>query len=123
MRIQFHGVRLFSYTPPIPDIDRYKASIYDVKLSVNVNDIRSCTRTGTYRLQQTQNQGFDVMFESPILMQGNDVVNMDAAILGYPSAYGRCGKFTVKKGGVTERQLLAIIYFNRDCGRSAIEGN
>ena len=96
----FLGVRFFSAAS---NLLRGCNSQYDVDLCVNVNGIRSYTRTGTYD-PQTRNRsipGFDVMFESPILVQGNDVVKMDAAIKGASSLYGHCGKSTVKRRGIT----------------------
>ena len=68
-------------------------------MRVNVAGTRSYTITGTYDPQKAK--PFQVvMFESPIPLQGNDVVKMDAATEGPPSPYGRRGKSTVRVRGI-----------------------
>ena len=41
------------------------------------------------------------MLNSPILVQKNEIVKMNALIKGPPSPFGRRGKSTVKKRGIT----------------------
>lgn len=75
-----------------------------MNLLVNVDGIRSYKISGTYDPQKAKKRsvpGFDVMFQSPILLQGNDVFKMEATIGGPPSPYGRRGKSTVKVRGIT----------------------
>ena len=116
----FLGVRFFSSAPIQPDTDvrRGEANRYDVNLRVNVAGMRSYTVTGTYDPQKAKKRsipGFDVMFESPILLQGNDVVKMNAAIEGPPSPYGRRGKSTVKVRGMTVNFMDSEEYNTRTC--------
>ena len=114
----FLGVRFFSSAPIQPDVRRGEANRYDVNLRVNVAGMRSYTVTGTYDPQKAKKRsipGFDVMFESPILLQGNDVVKMNAAIEGPPSSYGRRGKSTVKVRGMTVNFMDSEEYNTRTC--------
>jgi hypothetical protein len=45
--------------------------------------------------------GFDVMLKSPILVRENEIVRMDAGIVGPPSHFGWRGKPIVKEGRIT----------------------
>ena len=72
-------------------------------LKVNVDNTRSYNKTGNYQAQskgQTVSD-FDVMLNSPILVQKNERVKMNALIRGPPSPFGRHGKFTVKNREIT----------------------
>ena len=98
----FLGVRFFGGTQTgyygSSDIPRY-----NVDLEVNVNNTRSYKITGNYQAQSNKQgfSGFDVMLNSPILVQKNERVKMNALISGPPSPFGRRGKSTVKKRGIT----------------------
>ena len=96
----FLGVRFFGGRP---DSHYECTQSYTVGLNVLVDDIRSYRKTDTYN-QQSKEQStsaFDVMFEPPILVQENEIVKMDATIRGRPSYFGRRGKSTVEKRGIT----------------------
>ena len=74
-----------------------------VVLNVFVDNMRNYSTTGKYnqQLKGQSTSAFDVMFEPPILVQENEIVKMDATISGLPSYFGRRGKSTVKKRGIT----------------------
>ncbi len=108
----FLGVRLFAASKVYPG----QSNTYQVDLRVNgksTNDSRSVT----YKPQTMEHSipGSDVMFKSPILVQENEIVKMDAGIFGPPSCFGRCGKSTVKVQGITVKFLDSDICNTRTC--------
>ena len=93
----FLGVRFFATDRP----NHYDSNT--VVLNVFVDNMRNYSTTGAYnqQLKGQSTSAFDVMFEPPILVQENEIVKMDATMSGRPSYFGRRGKSTVKKRGIT----------------------
>ncbi len=66
------------------------------------------TKTGTFLSKHVQTEGggrdydgFDVVFEPPIALEGDTRYCFEAFISGPPSWYGQCGKSRVEHAGVT----------------------
>ena len=59
--------------------------------------------------------GFEVMLSSPILLKENQIVTMDAGIIGPASFYGCRGKTTVKVQGITVTFFDAYTCNKRTC--------
>ena len=93
----FLGVRFFG----TDRINHYDSNT--VVLKVVVDNMRNYSTTGAHKeqLKEQSTPAFDVMFEPPILIQKKEIVKMEATISGRPSYFGRRGKSTVKKRGIT----------------------
>ena len=114
----FLGVRFFGGTQPSSTcLGHSTGTTYNVDLEVNVDDTRSFKKTAICRAQSNKQgfSGFDVMLNSPILVQKNEIVKMNALIKGPSSPFGRHGKSTVKKRGVTVNFIESDQYTPRTC--------
>jgi hypothetical protein len=85
--VLFHGTRLFG--------NRQKG-IFDVTL-----EIKGAKVCGKYSADGNDRfRGFDVMLESPIVIEANEVVTLTARIKGQSSTMGVLGKTSVECHGV-----------------------
>jgi hypothetical protein len=89
--------------------------IYQVNLKVNGED-RNMWPGINYKPHTKEHSipGFDVMLKSPILLKENEVVRMDAGIIGPASHYGWRGETTVKVQGITVTFLDSSISSDSD---------
>jgi BTB/POZ domain-containing protein 3/6 len=101
----FLGVRLFAASK----VRSGCSNTYQVGLTVNAGQsVNSGTNSVINYVPDTKEHGitgFDVMLKSPILVKENEVVRMDAGIVGPPSHFGSRGKPIVKEGRITVKFL------------------
>ena len=84
-----------------------ESHIYSVTLKVtDSNGVCLATKTGTFMSELMQNEGgeyhgFDIMFESPVVLQAGKNYFLEASMGGPPSWYGKGGSSHVKHPRVT----------------------
>ena len=104
----FLGVRLLAAS----NVPHGCSNTYQVDLTVNAGQSAN-SGTNTWKSVTTYEPdtkehgipGFDVMLKSPILVKENEVVRMDAGIVGPPSHFGWRGKPIVKGRRITVKFL------------------
>jgi BTB/POZ domain-containing protein 3/6 len=110
--VLFLGVRFFATS----NEGRRSSVEYQVDLMVN-GENRNMWPGSKYEPETKKDSipGFDVMLKSPILLKENEVVRMDAGIIGPDSYYGWRGGTTVKVRGITVTFLDGYTCNKRTC--------